>query len=71
MNRRKKRKFFRVDRFAAEVDVHLIEDETGWSPYLNLEDARRLDEVREALARGDLETASRHGRIFELRPVAV
>lgn len=71
MNQRKKTKYIHVGEYAAEVDVHLIEDETGWSPYLNLEDARRLDEVREALARGDLETASRHGRIFELRPVAV
>lgn len=68
--RRAKTKFVHEGDYAAEVTVSLIEDETGWSPYLSLEDAYRLDEVRDALRRGDLETASRHGRIYELRPVA-
>jgi hypothetical protein len=40
--------------FVAEVDVHLIEAEGGWAPYLSLDDACRLDDVREALRSGDL-----------------
>jgi hypothetical protein len=35
--------------FVAEVDVHLIEADGGWAPSLSLEDACRLDDVREAL----------------------
>ncbi len=54
----------------AEVDVELIEDETGWSPYLSLDDAYKLDDVRDALRRGDLSSASRYGRIYELWRVA-
>jgi hypothetical protein len=29
-------------RYAAEVPVDLIEDDTGWSPYLSLEDASSM-----------------------------
>ena len=57
-------------RYVAEVDVELIEDETGWSPYLSVEDACKLDEVRAALRRGDLGAATSKARVYELRPVA-
>jgi hypothetical protein len=56
-------------RYVAEVDVELIEDQTGWSPYLSIEDARKLDDVRAALRQGDLKAASAKARVYELRPV--
>ena len=62
-------KYIHEGRFVAEVDVELIHDETGWSPYLSLEDAYRLDDVREALRREDLTAASTYGRIYEMHPV--
>jgi len=40
-----------------------------WSPYLNLEDAQKLDQVREALRRGDVKAATRLARVFKLVPV--
>lgn len=58
-------------KFAAEVPVDLIEEEGGWSPYLSHEDATKLDLVRIALRQGDLRTAAKYGRVFELKPVAV
>lgn len=70
MNKRKRTKFVHVGRYVAEVDVELIEDETGWSPYLMPEDACRLDDVRAALKRGDVHAAAAQARIFEMRPVA-
>ena len=69
MKRRKKAKYVHEGRYVAEVDVELLEDETGWSPYLSVEDAYKLDDVREALRRKDLESAAKYGRIYELRPV--
>ncbi|QCQ21413.1 hypothetical protein FDQ92_03990 [Desulfoglaeba alkanexedens ALDC] len=51
----------------AEVDVELLEDETGWFPYLSVEDSYKLDDVRDALRRGDLDSAAKYGRIYELR----
>jgi hypothetical protein len=56
--------------FVAKVPVTLIHDDTGWSPYLSHEDMLKLDDVREALRRGDVEGAARHGQVFELRQVA-
>ncbi len=69
MKERKKTKYLHEGRYVAEVEVLLVDDETGWSPYLNLEDAHKLDEARDALKRGDLETASKYGKIYELRQV--
>ena len=62
-------KLLHEGRYAAEVPVELIEDETGWSPYLSLEEARKLDVVRLALRRGDVAEAAKHGRVFELTPI--
>jgi len=70
MKRRKKTKYVHEGRYVAEVQVTLVEDETEWSPYLSVDDAYKLDDVRAALRQGDLESAARYGRIYELRPVA-
>ena len=56
--------------FAAEVDVELIEAEGGWAPYLSLDDAYRLDDVRQALRSGDVQLASQlASRVYRLLPV--
>ncbi len=70
MTRRKKVKLVHVGRYVAEVDVELIEDETGWAPYLSIDDSLKLDDVRNALKRGDLTEAAAVARVYELRPVA-
>ena len=67
---RKRNKLIREGKYAAEVPVELIEDDTAWSPYLSPEDVKKLDTVRLALRRGDIAEAAKHGRVFELKPVA-
>jgi len=69
MSRRHK-KLIHEGEYAAEVEVELIETDEGWSPYLSLEDARRLDSVREALRRGDVDAAVREARVYHLTPIA-
>lgn len=69
MSRRNK-KLIHEGEYAAEVEVELIETDEGWSPYLSLEDARRLDSVREALRRGDVEAATHDARVYHLTPLA-
>ena len=71
MNTKRRVKHIHEGRYVAEVDVELLEDETDWSPTLSLDDACKLDDVREALHRGDITAACRLARVFELRPVAV
>ncbi len=69
MSKRRRVKLVQEGRYVAKVDVELLEDETGWSPYLSPEDAYKLDDVRNALRRGDIRSASNLARVFELRPV--
>ena len=66
---RKKTKYVHAGRYVAEVEVELIDSEDEWAPYLCFEDATRLDEVRKALRREDLESASNYGRIYKLEPI--
>ena len=69
MKTKHKTKLVHEGDFVAEVPVELTETEEGWSPFLSVEDAQKLDEVRAALRRGDLKSAARIGRIFRLTPV--
>lgn len=69
MQRRKHTKLVQEGKYIAEVDIELFDTAEGWSPYLTLDDAYKLDEVREALRKGDLETASRFARLYTLTPV--
>ena len=70
MNKRTRTKMVHEGNYVAEVDVELIESEDDWSPYLSLEDAYKLDDVRDALRRGDVKSAARHAKVFSLTPVA-
>jgi hypothetical protein len=69
MTKRPMTKLVHEGEYVAEVDVELIITDEGWSPYLSLEDAYKLDDVRQALQRGDIESASRLGRVYRLTPV--
>jgi hypothetical protein len=72
MSRRSTKKLVREGEFVAEVDVELLETEGGWTPYLSLEDAYKLDGVREALRAGDVGRASQLAdRVYRLTPVQV
>ncbi len=71
MKKRKYTKLVHEGKYVAEVDIELIDTPEGWSPYLALEDAYKLDDVREALRKGDLDTAGRLARLYTLKPVAV
>jgi len=63
-------KLIHQGRYAAEIPIELIEDDTGWSPYLSVEDATNLDAVRTALREGDVPAAAKFCRVFELVPLA-
>lgn len=71
MTTRHHTKLIHEGNYVAEVEVELIDSGTGWSPYLSLDDAYRVDDVRAALRRGDLKVATGLARIFSLTAVAV
>ncbi len=70
MNGRRISKLVREGIYVAEVEVETIFTDDGWSPYLSVEDAYKLDDVRDALKRGDLKAATRIARVYSLTPVA-
>lgn len=71
MTNRVSAKLVRAGEYAAEVEVELVDVEGGWSPYLSVEDAYKLDDVREALQAGDLERVAQMARVFRLTPIEV
>jgi len=71
MRKRHHTKLVHEGQYVAEVDIELIDTDEGWSPYLSLDDARKLDDVRHALRKGDVKSASHLARIFTLTPVAI
>jgi hypothetical protein len=71
MRKRLHKKLIHEGKYVAEIDIELFDDEGGWSPYLSLDDAQKLDTVREALRKGDIKSAGRIARIFTLKAVAI
>lgn len=70
MKKKRQVKLVHVGEYVAEVEVELVYAEEGWSPYLSLSDALKLDEVRELLGQGEFEVAARLARVFKLIPIA-
>lgn len=70
MTKKKITKLIHEGEYAAEVEIELITTDDEWSPYLSLDDAYKLDDVRQALSQGDLETAVQLARVYKMTPVA-
>ena len=70
MRKRAHKKLVHEGKYIAEVEVELIDTDEGWSPYLSLEDAQKLDNIRSALRRGDIKGAAQLGQVYTLQPIA-
>lgn len=71
MKRRHHIKLVHEGDYVAEADIELIYTDEGWSPYLSLDDAQKLDDIRDALRKGDLRQAAKLARIYTLTPIAL
>ena len=71
MRKQRRTKLVHEGRYLAEIDIELLVTDDEWSPYLSVQDAYKLDDVRDALKKGDTTAAARHGRVFSLTPIAV
>ena len=69
MSEHQTQKLVREGTYIAEVEVTLIDTGHEWSPYISAADTRKLDEVKLALRDGDLRTAAKLAKIYELKPV--
>jgi hypothetical protein len=71
MTRKQTTKLIHFGDYVAEVNVELVYTDDEWSPYLSVDDAMKLDDVREALRQKDFVTATRLARVYKLSPLAV
>ncbi len=65
------RKLVHEGNYIAEVDVEIMDTGKGWSPYLSLQDAKKLDGVREALRKDGHKKAAQSARVYRLDAVSV
>jgi hypothetical protein len=67
---KKRTKYIHEGKYVAEVDVQLIESEDEWAPHLSVEDACKLDDVRDLLRSGQIQAAAKKAKVYLLTPVA-
>lgn len=70
MPSRKHTKLLHEGKYVAEIEIEIIDNENAWSPYISLEDALKLDTVRELLRKGAIQEAQKYGKVYILKPVA-
>lgn len=66
---KKKTKYIHSGNYVAEVEVELITTEDEWSPYLSLKEAKKLDNVKEALKNNEFKKASKYGIVYKMEPM--
>ena len=71
MRKRHRTKLIHEGQYIAEVDIEMIETEDEWSPSMSVEDAYKLDDVREALIQGNIRKASQFSKVYTMTPVAM
>jgi hypothetical protein len=71
MSKRRTIKMLYEGKYVAEVELDMIYSPEGWSPYISLEDANKLDDVRNMLKLGDIKSAMKFARIYTLTPVSL
>jgi hypothetical protein len=56
--------------YAARVEYREFDDGSGFGPFVEKEDAFKMDRVRLALRRGDVAAAAKEAKVFQLMPMA-
>ena len=71
MHSRQHTKMIHEGKYIAEVEITLINTtDDDWAPYLSLEDALKIDSIRESLRNNDIKTAKETAKIYLLSEVA-
>lgn len=71
MAKRKHTKLVHEGGYIAKVDIEIIDSNDGWSPCLSLDDALKLDDIREDLKREDVASANKIARVYRISHVKV
>lgn len=71
MAKRTQTQLLHVGDYMAKLEIELEEEPEAWGPHVAPEALRRVDSVRAALKRGDVEAASKLAEVYEVRKLAV
>ena len=63
------KKLIRDGDLVAEVQIELSDDHEEWGPTMSLSDARKVDEVRDAMRRHDYDAVRQIARLYRLVPL--
>ena len=69
VTKRRTVKLIHQGKYAAEVEIELLDSPEGWSPYLGLEEAKKLDRIRRLLADEAIDEAKKLAKIYLLQPI--
>lgn len=70
MTTKRKMKLVQEGEYVAEVEIEMQYTDDEWSPTISVSDALKLDKVRAALKKGNIEAASQLAQVYKLLPVA-
>lgn len=70
VRKRRSAKLVHEGEYVAEVEIEFVYTDDGWSPYFSPADAEKLDNVRDAIRRGDVKTTIKYERVYSLTPIA-
>ena len=62
--------FIHEGRYAAEIEVQIVNNDSPWSPVVAKEDVFKTDRLRLALRRGDVAAVAKEAKVFEMLPQA-
>jgi len=67
---KKQTKLIHEGDYVAEVRISIEQSDGPWAPYVSPDEATKLDEVRLALRKNDIETAAKYGKVYRVSLIA-
>jgi len=56
--------------YVAKIEIVIEQSDGPWGPYVSPDEAMKLDAVRIALRKNDIEAAAKYGKVYRLSLVA-
>lgn len=67
---RRQTKLIHEGDYVAEVGIVIDQSDGPWAPYVSPDEAAKLDAVRLALRKNDIEAAAKYGKVYRVSLVA-
>ena len=68
--KKKQTKLIHEGDYVAEIEIMIEQSDGPWAPYVSPNEAMKLDAVRLALRKNDIEAAAKYGKVYRVSLVA-